>query len=148
MPMRKEWVSSSVERTYEIAGEVATLIESETISPWIFLKGDIGSGKTTFVRGLLACWGITEGVSSPTFSLIHHYPHPEKTIYHVDLYRLRSAEEGETIGLYDLFQPHAIVLVEWPEILERDNTIPHTLLTFAYGEEENTRHILLLSDSL
>ncbi|MFN3660095.1 MAG: tRNA (adenosine(37)-N6)-threonylcarbamoyltransferase complex ATPase subunit type 1 TsaE [Brevinematales bacterium] len=144
--MQREWFSSSVEETYQIAQEVGSFLEEGKISPWIFLKGDIGSGKTTFVRGLLSYWGITEGVCSPTFSLIHHYPHPERTIYHVDLYRLRSSEEGETIGLYELFQPGYIVLVEWPEIVEKDFSFPHTTIAFSYGEEENTRYIFLTSE--
>ncbi|MCX7881943.1 MAG: tRNA (adenosine(37)-N6)-threonylcarbamoyltransferase complex ATPase subunit type 1 TsaE [Brevinematales bacterium] len=145
--MKKEWFSSSPEDTSNIALEVAVMIENKEISPWVFLKGDIGSGKTTFIRALLSFWGITEGVSSPTFSLIHHYPHPQKNIYHVDLYRLRSPEEVDTIGLYDLFHPENLVFVEWPEVIEDSLCFPHTRIQLFYTEEENSRRILLTSEA-
>lgn len=145
--MKKKWISHSVEDTYHIAREVAAMIENKKISPWIFLKGDIGSGKTTFVRGFLSFWDITEGISSPTFSIVHHYPHSQKSIYHIDLYRLHSQEEIEDIGLYDLFKKDTIVLIEWPEVIELSFFLPLTKITFSYGEKEHYRHILLISEN-
>jgi len=141
--MDREWMSSSREETYRIAREVARCIEDGMLPPWVFLIGDIGSGKTTFVRGMLSLWGLEESVSSPTFSLIHRYEHPIHTIYHVDLYRLRSLEEVEEIGFYDLFQKDHIVLVEWPEMVENVFEPVHTRIHLWYGEEENRRRISL-----
>jgi|YNPMSStandDraft_1061717.scaffolds.fasta_scaffold00483_5 tRNA threonylcarbamoyladenosine biosynthesis protein TsaE len=140
--MRKEWTSSSLSDTETIAHEVGELVRTRSIPRIFFLRGDIGSGKTTFVRLLLKDWGIEEGVASPTFSIIHHYLHPTESIYHVDLYRLRSEMELEDIGIFELFSENNLVFVEWPDLL-KEMKLPVTILDFTYGDTENTRRILL-----
>ncbi len=142
--MMREWLSSSVEETHQIALEIARLIEAKTIPSWVLLKGDIGSGKTTLVRGLLSHWHLEELVSSPTFAIVHQYPHPTWTIYHVDLYRIHSAEELENLGLVELFEENALILIEWPDMLADELNFPHTLIELSYGYEENHRRIRLL----
>lgn len=82
----------------------------------VLLSGDLGAGKTTIAKGIVAAVGGADAdeVSSPTFSLIHEYRAAAR-VYHVDLYRLEEAREVEALGLDELFDGQAVVLVEWGE---------------------------------
>jgi tRNA threonylcarbamoyladenosine biosynthesis protein TsaE len=82
----------------------------------IQLTGNLGAGKTTLSKSLVAAWGAAEPeeVSSPTFTLIHEYGEPV-TVYHIDLYRLESPAEFYSLGLEDIFDSPARVLIEWGE---------------------------------
>lgn len=81
----------------------------------IELKGPLGAGKTTFVRGVLRGLGYKGTVKSPTFTLVEEYRLRAFTVYHVDLYRLSSPEEVAFIGLSDYFHKKSVVFIEWPE---------------------------------
>ena len=82
----------------------------------VLLTGDLGAGKTTLAKGIAKGTGAAspEEVSSPTFTLIHEYGNPPK-VYHVDLYRLDTEAEVSTLGLDELFDRDALVLIEWGE---------------------------------
>ncbi len=104
-----------------------TLHEVLTPPKIVLLRGDLGAGKTTLVKGIAAAFHAAEedDVTSPTFTLVHEYRGPEATLYHIDLYRIESERELDTLGLDDLMEPHNILLIEWGEkfrrfALERD----------------------------
>ena len=82
----------------------------------VLLTGDLGSGKTTLVQGIAEGRGAAraEDVSSPTFTLIHEYGDPV-SVYHIDLYRLDTPEQARRLGLEDIYDAPALVLVEWGE---------------------------------
>jgi tRNA threonylcarbamoyladenosine biosynthesis protein TsaE len=87
----------------------------------VLLDGDLGAGKTTLVQGIAAALGISEAVTSPTFTLVAEHPLPEpirgiEWVYHLDLYRLSDSHELESFGYDDYLAPdRAISLIEWPE---------------------------------
>lgn len=87
----------------------------------IALEGDLGAGKTHFVRGLVAGWGGAQEATSPTFALVHEYATPRGPVFHLDLYRASSADEVWSAAQDELHAPHGMVVVEWadrfPELL-------------------------------
>ena len=98
----------------------------------ILLRGDLGAGKTTLVKGIAEGFHAAraEDVTSPTFTLIHEYRGPRAVLYHIDLYRIDTERELETLALDDLLAPASILLIEWGEKfarLRRDRDIEITL---------------------
>jgi tRNA threonylcarbamoyladenosine biosynthesis protein TsaE len=108
-----EFQSHSPEQTAEIAREIAALIPAPAV---VQLTGNLGAGKTTLTKSLVEAWGATaaDEVSSPTFTLIHEHGEPV-AVYHIDLYRLETPAEFYSLGLDEIFDSRARVLIEWGE---------------------------------
>jgi tRNA threonylcarbamoyladenosine biosynthesis protein TsaE len=109
--------SNSVAETEKIAEKLAaSLIGGECIA----LEGDLGAGKTQFVRGLTRGLGGNSGaVSSPTFVLLNIYPGGRLTVYHLDAYRVGGADDFDAIGFTELLEQNQVVVVEWPSRVAR-----------------------------
>lgn len=111
--MNQVWLSSSPEQTERIGREIASQLRPPAV---VLLIGDLGAGKTTLSKGIVSGLGAAspEDVVSPTFSLVHEYEGDPK-VYHLDLYRLDRLPQLETLGLDDLWDQDAVVLIEWGE---------------------------------
>ena len=105
----------------------------------VLLKGDLGSGKTTLARAILAALGVTENVPSPTFTLVQAYDTAGLTVSHYDLYRLKRESELEELGLDEALDQGA-ALIEWPERAE--SRLPADALTAALDADKERRAVL------
>ena len=121
------------ERTKDLLREALTHSAEETIAfgrtltglltppMLVLLRGDLGAGKTTLVKGIAAAFeaAAEEDVTSPTFTLVHEYRGLHANLYHIDLYRVDTPRELETLGLDDLRSEDSILLIEWGEKFPR-----------------------------
>ena len=112
---RLEVVTHSPEETVELGEKLARQLPYPCL---LILQGELGSGKTTLVKGIVSGLGVArkEDVTSPSFTLVHEYG-TDRKVYHADLYRVEGAREQSTLGLEDLLEQEAIVIVEWGEKL-------------------------------
>ena len=111
--MNYKYTSRSEEDTREIAEN----IESEKFPGMVIcLNGELGSGKTVFVKGFAKALGVTETITSPTFSLVKEYTNGEMPLYHMDVYRLDGS--SNEFGLNDYLNENGICIIEWPEMIE------------------------------
>src|SRR5262245_54839696 len=106
---------SSLEGTRAVAAALAGLSREGDV---ILLAGDLGSGKTSFAQGFGWALGVTEPITSPTFTLVHSYDTGGATLHHADLYRLDQLSEVADLALGELAEYHGIVLVEWGDVAE------------------------------
>jgi tRNA threonylcarbamoyladenosine biosynthesis protein TsaE len=109
-----EFVSGSSTQTARIGERLGKLLRGGEI---ICLEGSLGAGKTCFAQGLGRGWGATDDLTSPTFTLIHelHRTADQARLYHIDLYRIEKEAEAWMLGLTDLMDSTASVVIEWPE---------------------------------
>jgi tRNA threonylcarbamoyladenosine biosynthesis protein TsaE len=114
----RETTTRSPEETTAFGRSLVDLLAPPKL---VVLRGDLGAGKTTLVKGIAAAFNAAEeeDVTSPTFTLIHEYRGPEVTLFHIDLYRIDTERELETLGLDDLRTKDSIVLIEWGEKFSR-----------------------------
>ena len=136
-------------RTRSVAGTLALgemITELLQVPKLVVLRGELGAGKTTLVKGMAAALGAAnaEEVTSPTFTLVHEYQGEKVRVFHLDLYRLGTEQELEGIGLWEMAdEPDALVLVEWgdkfPSVMERADAE----IAITQGEVENERLLMI-----
>lgn len=133
-------VTHSPEETIAFGRKLAGEIRTPTL---VLLEGDLGSGKTTLAKGIVAGLGAAreEDVTSPTFTLVHEYGDKTK-VYHADLYRIEDEREISTLGLDDLIGQKATVLVEWGERLGADASPPGLTIRLEHLGAQD-RHIIV-----
>ena len=121
----REYLTNSADETIELGRQLAAELRPPKL---VLLRGDLGAGKTTMVKGIAEGFDAAsqDDVTSPTFTLIHEYRGPEVSVYHIDLYRIDTERELETLGLDELIaDDRNLVLIEWGEkfpklVKERD----------------------------
>jgi tRNA threonylcarbamoyladenosine biosynthesis protein TsaE len=116
--MARDFTTNSPEETIALGRELASQLAPPKI---VILRGDLGAGKTTLVKGIAEGFHAAshDDVTSPTFTLIHEYRGPSVTVYHIDLYRIDTQRELETLGLDDLMTDNSVLLIEWGEKFAR-----------------------------
>ena len=116
--LTREFTTNSAEETIALGRELAASLSPPKL---VVLRGDLGAGKTTLVKGIAEGFNAAsqEDVTSPTFTLIHEYRGPAATLYHIDLYRVDTQRELETLGLDDLMTENSVLLIEWGEKFQR-----------------------------
>jgi tRNA threonylcarbamoyladenosine biosynthesis protein TsaE len=116
-----EFVTNSAEETIALGRKLVECLQPPKL---VVLTGDLGAGKTTIIKGIAE--GLKaesqENVTSPTFTLVHEYRGPAATVYHIDLYRVDSERQLETLGIDDLRDERSLILLEWGEKFERFRT--------------------------
>ena len=106
-----------------------------SIGDIVVLSGDLGSGKTKFVEGILKHFGLENEISSPTFTIVNEYASNNINIYHFDVYRLEDSDEFYAMGGDEYFS-NGISIIEWGEIIEDILPKPYTKITFIKSENE------------
>ena len=116
--MTCEFTTNSAEETIALGKKLASSLAPPKL---VLLRGDLGAGKTTLVKGIAQGFQAAseDDVTSPTFTLVHEYRGPSATLYHVDLYRVDTPRELETLGLDDLMDDNSVLLIEWGEKFAR-----------------------------
>jgi tRNA threonylcarbamoyladenosine biosynthesis protein TsaE len=114
----QEFTTHSPEETTALGRKLAAQMLPPKI---VLLRGNLGAGKTTLIKGIAAGFDAAseDEVTSPTFTLVHEYRGPTATLYHIDLYRVDTQRELETLGLDDLMGETCILLIEWGEKFAR-----------------------------
>ena len=141
----RELTTHSAEETVAFGRTLAELLSPPKI---VLLRGDLGAGKTTLVKGIAEGFQAAseEDVTSPTFTLVHEYRGPRANLYHIDLYRIDTVRQLETLGLDDLLSANSILLIEWGEKFPRfahDRDVEIALESVG----ENSRHIRITTDA-
>lgn len=133
--------------TEDKAKNFASLIKGFKNSLLINLIGNLGAGKTTFVRGLIQELGFDEFVKSPTFTIVESYESDNLKVFHFDLYRIEDDRELQAIGVEDyLTEENAITLVEWPEKSKRYFNNPDYIIELNHCDNHEKRLINIIKD--
>ncbi len=133
---------------YDLKDESETLRFAESMASHLcpgmnlYLKGELGAGKTTFVRGLLRGLGYQDKVKSPTYTLVESYSFEKFMIYHFDLYRFKGEHEWDDAGFREYFNETSICLIEWPE--KAGGILPEPDISIELSHEPFGRHLRMI----
>jgi tRNA threonylcarbamoyladenosine biosynthesis protein TsaE len=141
----QEFITHSAEETISLGRTLAKLLAPPKI---VLLRGELGAGKTTLVKGIAEAFQVAsqEDVTSPTFTLIHEYCGPTARLYHIDLYRVDTPRQLETLGLNDLIGENSILLIEWGEKFARFRR-ERDIEIFLEQVGENDRRVQITSET-
>ena len=133
-----EFLTRSAEETIAVGHRIAALISPPRV---LLLSGELGAGKTTLVKGIAERFGAAQQdeVTSPTFTLVHEYRAERMAVYHLDVYRIESERELETIAIDDLRSSNALLLIEWGERFESLRQIADAEITISLTPDEERR---------
>jgi len=109
----------------------------------ITLTGELGVGKTTLAQAICLGYGVRDEITSPTYSLVQEYSAPRSTVFHIDLYRLESADQLTNIGWDEIVSSRSLILVEWPERAGERLPEDHLPIDLDYVPDDPGRRILL-----
>ena len=134
----REFTTHSAEETIVLGRSLAAVLAPPKL---VVLRGELGAGKTTLVKGIAEGFqaASAENVTSPTFTLVHEYRGPEVSVYHIDLYRVDTQRELETLGLDDLRDDKSVLLIEWGDKFprfEQERDVEITLTRVAENERQ------------
>ncbi len=138
--MKETQLCSSAEALMDLAHRMASSLRGGEV---FALEGDLGLGKTTFVKGMARGLGIQEMVTSPTFNLVHRYTGGRLPLVHFDFYRLKNAAELESLDLETVLESEVIVAIEWP-LLAKDLLPSHRTQWITLEEmEQDGRRVII-----
>ena len=141
-PNAARWYLADAAATERVGASLARALSGGMV---VTLAGDLGTGKTTLVRGLLRQLGWTGPVKSPTYTLVEYYPLSSLYLYHFDFYRFADPEEWETAGLAEYFRRDSACIVEWPERVA--NVLPLADVSIALAHAGDGRDLQAASHS-
>jgi tRNA threonylcarbamoyladenosine biosynthesis protein TsaE len=139
--LQTEWILAMSTAFLELPDAAATLAAGARLASElrpgsvVTLSGDLGAGKTTFVRGCLRALGWSGPVKSPTYTLVEHYSFTSLYFYHFDFYRFADPSEWDTAGLADYFRDDSVCVIEWPERVGRTLPAPDLAVTLAHHKD-------------
>lgn len=135
------FISQSVAETVAYGGRRAQSLHAGDV---LALAGDLGTGKTQFVKGLVAGLGSDDDVTSPTFTLIHEYTSGRLPVYHFDFYRLNHRDELRQLGLEDYFNGEGVCVIEWADRFPE--TLPARAEWFCFETRSESERAIFLGD--
>ncbi len=130
----------SLDEMNNLATKMAKIVEPNTT---IALIGDLGTGKTTFVKKFAEELGVKENLKSPTFNYVLEYLSGKIPLYHFDVYRLCDAQEIYEIGYEDYINAGGVSIIEWADIIESELPKKYIKITLKYSDDENYRLVNL-----
>ena len=133
-----EFITNSPEGTEAVGAALAKRLMPGTV---IAYRGDLGAGKTAFTRGLARGLGVTERVTSPTYTIVNEYTGGRLPLFHFDMYRLRSSDDLWDIGWEDYLERGGVCAVEWSENVREALEDPIVITVYRLGED--TRRIVI-----
>ena len=136
--LKKTFISHCAQDTLDFAKKLAGFLKKKDI---IILTGDLGSGKTKFVEGLLSYFGLEDCISSPTFTIVNEYDTPNFPLFHFDVYRLSDVSEFYEIGGEEYFE-NGVCVIEWGELIE--DALPNHYIKICFEKDEENENIRIL----